>query len=42
MRFLRLAAVLLLGAFIGLSTTCSHLGLGGAYYTLAVHAAASR
>ena len=42
MRFLRLAAVLLLGAFIGLSTTCSHLGLGGGYYTLAVHAAASR
>ena len=34
----RLAAVLLLGAFIGFSTTCSDLGLGGHYHPLATDA----
>jgi hypothetical protein len=34
----RLAAVLLLGAFIGFSTTCSSLGLGGHYYPFAADA----
>ena len=34
----RLAAALLLGAFISFSTTCSELGLGGYHHPLATDA----
>ena len=35
---LSLATALLLGGFIGFSTTCSDLGLGGHYHPLATDA----
>jgi hypothetical protein len=34
----RLAAALLLGAFVSFSTTCSELSLGGPYHPLATDA----